>query len=349
MTRLRRSDCSTSGFRRRRSGRGFVYLDPDGGRVVDADTLERIKALAIPPAWADVWICPWRNGHIQALGTDARGRRQYRYHDAWRILRDREKFDHVLEFAGLLPSVRSVCAKQLAQPGMPKERILACAVRLLDVGFFRIGGEDYAEENGTYGLATLLKRHARVAHDEVLFDYPAKTGRRRVQAVVDPDVREVIRGLKSRRGGGPKLLAYKDGRRWADLRSADINGYLRDVSGLDITAKDFRTWNATVLAAIALADGEPRPASERGRRKVVRQAMESVSEYLGNTPAVCQSSYVDPRIVDLYLTGCSLPNKFASVVEADVAVMRPATRAALEAAVLDLLDYPGVAARLSAA
>ena len=182
---------------------------------------------------------------------------EYRYYDAWRTRRDREKFDHVLEFAALLPSVRKSCATALAQPGLPKERVLAGATRLLDVGFFRIGGEDYAEDNGTYGLATLLKRHARIAGEEVIFDYPAKTGKRRVQAIVDPMVRQVIGELKVRRGGGPELLAYKDGRRWVDVRSADINDFLRQVSGLEISAKDFRTWNATVLAAVALSTNEP--------------------------------------------------------------------------------------------
>jgi DNA topoisomerase-1 len=342
VTRLRRSDCSLPGLRRRRSGRGFVYLDPSGRRVVAAEILDRIRSLAIPPAWTDVWICPLPNGHIQAMGTDARGRRQYRYHDHWRIKRDRQKFDHVLEFAPLLPSIRRACAKHLEQPAMPKERVLACAVHLLDVGFFRIGGEEYADENGSYGLATLLKRHARVVGDEVIFDYPAKSGQRRVQAIADPEIRDIVGTLKGRRGGGPELLAYRDGRRWVDVRSVDINDYLRDVSGMDVTAKDFRTWNATVLAAGILGGDQSLPSSERARRRAIRQAMESVAAYLGNTPAVCRSSYVDPRIVDLYLTGSIRPHGLPSIGETDLAVMKPSTRAQLEAAVLDLLDSPGV-------
>ena len=339
MPRLRQSDCSGPGIRRRRAGRGFVYVDEDGARVDDPGTLARIRALAIPPAWQDVWICPWANGHIQALGTDAKGRRQYRYHDAWRLRRDREKFDHMLEVAGALPALRRRCASDLDRPGLPKQRVLACAVRLLDVGFFRVGGEEYAEDNGSYGLATLLKEHARVSGEEVVFDYPAKSGNHRVQSVVDPEVREVVAALKRRRSGGPELLAYREGRRWVDVRSSDINDYLRELSGLDITAKDFRTWHATVLAAVALAVSWRAPSSAQGRKRAIRRAVCEVSEYLGNTPAVCRSSYVDPRVVDLYLDGSTIRAALESLDKAPP--QGSATHGPIEAAVLGLLRGAG--------
>src|SRR5215218_5186833 len=198
MPRLRRSDCSTPGLRRRRRGRGFEYLDADGVRVDDPETLERIDALAIPPAWTDVWICPDPRGHLQATGVDAAGRKQYRYHDAWRTRRDRQKFEQMLDFARALPRLRRRVARDLRAAhdgGVTRERVLACAARLLDRGFFRIGSESYAEGNGSYGLATIRKEHVRLNDDDVVFDYPSKSGQRRVQAVADPDVRDVVGAL----------------------------------------------------------------------------------------------------------------------------------------------------------
>jgi DNA topoisomerase IB len=234
--RLRRADCSEPGIRRRRQGRGFVYLDDvTGQRVADEETLERIRDLAIPPAWEDVWICPHRNGHLQAVGTDARGRRQYRYHDRWRERRDRAKFDSMLRFARALPKLRATAEEDLAGEGLTRDRVLACAVRLLDRGFFRIGGEDYATENSTFGLATMRKEHARLLRgSELLFDYPAKGGKQRVQAVVDPAVYEVVVALKRRRGGGDELLAYRDGRRWRDVRSQEVHSEKKSVAGGEI-------------------------------------------------------------------------------------------------------------------
>ncbi|HEV3363477.1 MAG TPA: DNA topoisomerase IB, partial [Acidimicrobiia bacterium] len=212
-TRLRRSDCSSPGIRRRRAGRGFTYYDSSGNRITDPVVLERIRALVLPPAWDDVWICMDPKGHIQATGVDARGRRQYRYHDVWRAHRDREKFDHMLDFAQALPDLRRHVCADLTGDEITRERVLACATRLLDLGFFRIGTEGYAEENQTYGLATMHKRHVRVDGDTVTFDYVAKGGKRRVQSVVDPAVVEVIQVLKRRRGGTPELLAWSDGGR----------------------------------------------------------------------------------------------------------------------------------------
>src|SRR6185437_7367197 len=269
MARLRRVDCSRPGIRRLRRGRGFTYADEHGNRVTDDETLERIRKLAIPPAWEDVWICPLANGHIQAVGTDARGRKQYRYHDDWRLRRDREKFDQMLDFGRALPRLRRRVAKQVQGTEPTRERVLAGAVRLLDRGFFRIGGEPYAEENNSYGLATMLRRHVRLEPRNVLvFDYPAKSGKRRLQSVVDPDVHRLAAELKSRRGGSEELLAYKNGRRWHDVRSADINAHVKALTGGDFSAKDFRTWNATVLAAVEVARAEAGATSRTARQRV---------------------------------------------------------------------------------
>ena len=224
MARLRKVDCSGPGIRRRRRGKGFEYLDDDGKRVTEPSVVERIRELAIPPAWEEVWICPYPMGHIQATGTDAAGRKQYRYHDKWRERRDAEKFEEMLDFARALPRMRERVDKDIRRKGMPREKVLAAAMRLLDRGFFRIGSENYAEENDTYGIATMGKRHVTISDDQVTFDYEAKGGKRRVQSIGDPELAKIARVLKKRRGGGEELLAYKVGRRWVDVKSADING-----------------------------------------------------------------------------------------------------------------------------
>ena len=330
MPRLRRSDCSTPGLRRRRRGRGFEYLDADGARVDDPETLARINALAIPPAWTDVWICPDPRGHLQATGVDAAGRKQYRYHDAWRARRDRQKFEEMLEFARALPRLRRRVARDLRavqDGGVTRERVLACAARLLDRGFFRIGSESYAEGNGSYGLATIRKEHVRLNGDDIVFDYPSKSGRRRVQAVADPDVREVVAALKRRRGGADGLLTYREGRRWVEVRSDDINEYLKASARLDtVSAKDFRTWNGTVLAAVALARREGRVSSKTARKRAITAAVREVAVFLGNTPAVARSSYIDPRVFDRFLSGWT------------IAPAHERGRAAIEKAVLDLIS-----------
>jgi DNA topoisomerase IB len=340
--RLRRVDPTAPGIRRRRAGRGFVYLGPTGARVTDPDVLERIRRLVIPPAWTEVWICldPW--GHIQATGIDARGRRQYRYHDVWRQQRDREKFDHMLEFARALPKLRHNARLHLAEDGLPRERVLACAARLLDLGFFRIGTEGYAEENQTYGLATIHKRHVTIEPPSTLhFDYTAKGSKRRIQSVVDPEVYVVVEALKRRRGGTPELLAWRRGRRWVDVRSADINLYVKEVTGGHFSAKDFRTWNATVLAAVALAVSAA-AATPTARKRAVARAMKEVAYYLGNTPAVCRASYVDPRLVDHYLGGATIAPAFEEALVAAPADPGQAgtllTQGPIEEAVLDLLE-----------
>jgi DNA topoisomerase IB len=333
------------GIRRRRAGRGFTYVDTFGQKVADDATLERIRALAIPPAWTDVWICPLANGHIQATGTDARGRRQYRYHDAWRTRRDQEKFDHMIEFGRSLPAMRRALCAHLSQPDLTRERVLACATRLLDLGFFRIGTEGYAEQNQTYGLATIRKEHVSVSGDGVVsFDYVAKSGKRRLQSIVDDDVTEVIRALKRRRGGGVELLAYRTAAGgWSDIKSADINAYVKEVMGGEFTAKDFRTWNATVLCAVGLAVSA-QVTSATGRKRAVARAIQEVSHYLGNTPAVCRASYVDPRVVDRYYAGVTIADALHRLGN-EATFGQLSTQGAIEEAVLDLLeDAPAAAA-----
>jgi DNA topoisomerase I len=335
MARLKRADCSGPGIRRRRRGKGFEYLDDQGRRVTEPSVLERIGELAIPPAWEEVWICPYPMGHIQATGTDAAGRKQYRYHDKWRERRDAEKFEEMTDFARALPRLRERVAHDIKRPGMPREKVLACAMRLLDRGFFRIGSENYAEENDTYGIATMRKDHVEIEGDRVTFDYEAKGGQRRVQAIGDPEVAEIAQTLKRRRGGGAELLAYKARGRWVDVKSADINAYLKQATGGDFSAKDFRTWSGTVLAAVALAVAGMAAGSKSSRKRAKARAVKEVSRYLGNTPAVCRASYIDPRVFDRFDGGITIGGALPELVE-DTAAW-PHVQRAVEEAVLELL------------
>ncbi len=338
MARLRSIDCSGPGIRRRRRGKGFEYLDADGRRVTEPSVIERIRELGIPPAWEEVWVCPYPMGHIQATGTDAAGRKQYRYHDLWRERRDREKFEQMEQFARSLPQLRERVERDLALEGMPRERALACAARLLDRGFFRIGSEDYAEENETYGVATMRKRHVTVsAGDQVTFDYEAKGGQRRVQTIGDPAVAEVVRTLKRRRGGGEELLAYKRGSRWVDVKSADVNQYVKEATGGDFSAKDFRTWSGTVLAAVALAvSGPAANGSKTARKRAKTRAVKEAARYLGNTPAVCRASYIDPRVFDRFDGGLTIGGVLPELAE-DTGAW-PDVQGMVESAVLDLIE-----------
>jgi DNA topoisomerase IB len=347
MARLRRADCSQPGFRRVKRGRGFSYLDEDGDPIEEPEVVERIRGLGIPPAWKDVWICPWDRGHIQATGLDAAGRKQYLYHEDWRTRRDSEKFEEMLDFAKDLPALRDRVTEELAAGDeLTRERVLACAVRLLDRGFFRIGTEEYAESNESFGLATMRKRHVKLEDDDTMvFDYPAKSGVRQIRAVVDPLAMDVVSRLKRRRGGGDELLAYKDGRRWTDIRSGDINDFIKEITGKGYSAKDFRTWNATVLAAVALAVSGEVADTKTGRKRAMSRAVKEVSHYLGNTPAVCRASYIDPRVFDAYQGGLIIRPALEAAAEAADAA--PAIhQPALEKAVLDLIDErsaaPGV-------
>jgi DNA topoisomerase-1 len=296
--RLRRSACSAHGLARRRCGGGFSFRMPDGTTVGPAER-DRLLSLAIPPAWQDVWICPWPNGHIQATGTDTAGRRQYLYHEAWHRQRSRIKFDRVLEFGHRLPQLRRAVNDHLALDGMPQERALALAVRLLDVGAFRIGSEVYAERNDTFGVATLLRDHVRLCSGMLQFAYTAKGGIPRELVVDDPLCVETVRTLKKRRGGGQELLAFKESRLWNTVRSDDVNRYIKEWIGADMSAKDFRTWAATVRAAEELAR-YPVTDSVKGRRSAKSNAVAVVADMLGNTPSVSRASYIDPRLFDRF-------------------------------------------------
>jgi DNA topoisomerase IB len=337
MARLKRSDCAGPGIRRARRGRGFSYLDAlSGDRVDEPETLERIAELAIPPAWEEVWICPDENGHIQATGFDDAGRKQYRYHDRWREHRDREKFEKVLELAAELPRVRRRLKRDLKRRGLVRERVLACSIRLLDLGFFRIGSEKYAEENETYGLATLRKRHVSFERGLIVFAYEAKNANRRVQTIDDPEIVPIVRSLQRRSGGGHELLAYRENGGWRDVRSDQINDYLKEVAGGEFTAKDFRTWNATVLAAVALALSAPDAETKTARKRAATQATKSVSEYLGNTPAVCRASYIDPRVFDRFDSGETIRPRLEEL-GGKFDPTKPTHRERVEAAVLEMI------------
>ena len=341
--RLRRVSITGPGLTRRRQGTAFVYVDAAGTLVTDAAVLERISALVLPPAWEDVWICLLANGHVQATGVDAKGRRQYRYHDEWRRQQDLAKHDRILDFADRLPAARERIRADLCTSGLTRTRVLACAVRLLDLGFFRIGGEQYASENQTYGLATLLKTHVTLTRDrEIVFDYLGKSGKQWHKGLAEPEVVAVVSQLRLRRGGGPELLAYRLGRgrntRWVDVKSADINAYLREATGGDDTAKDFRTWSATAMAAVGLAVST-HAETPAARKRAVTRVVQEVAAQLGNTPAVCRASYIDPRLFDLYADGVTIAPQLESLGE-QASYGSPAFQGAIEAAVLDLLREP---------
>jgi len=332
---LRRSDPNGAGIRRRRCGRGFTYLGPDA-TIKDRRTLARIKSLVIPPAWQEVWICADPQGHIQAIGTDAAGRRQYRYHDLWRQQQDQDKHDRVLRFGAALPAIREAVGQHLDTRGLGRERVLAAAIRLIDLGFFRPGGEEYAEQNGTFGLATIRKEHVTLTKGQLVFEYLAKGAKQREQAIAEDQVCAAVRSLRRRNGGGDQLLAYRVGPRWHDVTAADINDHVREISGGDYTAKDFRTWHATVLAAVGLAVSERAAASEGARKRAIARVVQEVAGYLGNTPAVARASYIDPRVIDLYQDGRTIASALGELGK-DCDFGDLATRGRAEKAVLDLL------------
>jgi DNA topoisomerase I len=331
MARLRTVRPSTVGWTRRRTGKGFTYLDEHGQRLGPAE-VERIKSLVIPPAWQDVWICPVPNGHIQAVGIDAAGRKQYLYHPQWRIKRDEMKFDRVLQVARRLHRTRASVLEHLALEGMPYERAAATAVRLLDLGYFRIGSDAYADDNGSFGLTTLERRHVKRSKGRLVFCFVGKSGVEHCIEIDDPLSIAAVETMRRRRSPDARLLAFQQGKRWSSLDAARVNEYLRTSTGGEMTAKDFRTWHATVLAAAALATSEEPGDTKVSRKRAIRAAMVEVSQYLGNTPAIARSSYVDPRVVDLYEDGITI----------ETAVRRkhksPEERqAALERAVLKML------------
>jgi len=336
--RLRRSRLDAPAIHRRRYGAGFRFTDASGWPIADPETIERIRALVIPPAWKDVWICPWPNGHIQAVGTDAAGRRQYRYHDEWRRRRDAEKFSKMLEFGSALPGLRAATDRDLVLEGMPRERTLALAVQLLDCGLFRVGGEEYAEEHQTFGLATLERNHVRIRNGQATFDYAAKGGIERKIAIDDPALVELIGELKYRRDDTADLLAWQEEGEWVDVRAADINQYLKEISGGPFTAKDFRTWTASLLAALLLA-GVPRTTSPSQRARATAAVVRAVAAELGNTPAVCRRSYVDPRVLDRFERGDTLRAVIAALPDVAELKVRE-VRARLELAFVEFLAEP---------
>ena len=336
MTRLRRVDCTGPGIRRVRHARGFRYLEEDGTPIEDREVVERIRELAIPPAWEEVWICPQPRGHIQATGQDQAGRKQYLYHPAWREHRDREKYAVMERFARALPRMRAQTDEDLGRRGLVRERVLACSVRLLDLGFFRIGSERYAAENETYGLATLRKRHVRIERGVALFDYRAKGAKRHRQEIADPAIVPTVRALRARDGGGYELLAYREGRGWVDVRAAEINEYLKQAMGGDYTAKDFRTWNATVLTAVELAANGQDAGTRAARKRAASAATRRVAAYLSNTPAVCRSAYIDPRVFDRYDSGETIRGPLKRIVAGSDPGEFP-DRERIERAVLRLL------------
>jgi DNA topoisomerase IB len=325
-------------LRRSRRGRGFVYLDEQSRRIEDPETLARLRSLAIPPAWEEVWICPDPNGHLQATGIDVAGRKQYLYHSRWREHRDRQKFAKALRFGASLPKLRRRVVADLAGDALCKEQVLACAARLLDVGMFRIGSEEYADEDGGLGLATIRRDHVSVRQDAVEFNYPSKGGARRLQVIEDPLSHGVLSGLKRRRGGGEELLVYRNRRRWHPLRSEEINDYLKRSLGEDFSAKDFRTWNATVMAAVSLARADAQATSKSSRKRVIDSAVRDVAELLGNTPAVARRAYIDPRVFDRYLSGSTIADALEGLPP--LAAANDRARRRIERAVLGLLEEP---------
>jgi DNA topoisomerase I len=322
---LTRSDPHGPGITRERAGKGFRYRDPSGAEVTDPGTLQRIGALVIPPGWTDVWISPDPLGHIQATGVDSRGRTQYRYHQVWREQRDVQKFAHMLRFADALPALRSATVRDLGGRHLDRDRVAAGAVRLLDLGLFRIGGEKYAELDHHYGATTLQKQDVTVTRDGVAFDYIAKEGKRRTITVRDEAVRPLVRALIRSDSPSGSLFSVQDGGTWRPLRSHEVSGYIAAHAGGHFTAKEFRTWNATVLMALLLASAEPAPTA-RSRKSAIAAGVRGVAEWLGDTPAVARGSYIDPRVISRYesdgllATIPRLPAVLPAAEEAEAAV-----------------------------
>jgi len=321
MPRLRRTDSSRPGLTRVRAGTGFTYRDADGVTVDDPELRGRIEHLGIPPAWTDVWIAPYANGHIQATGVDGAGRRQYIYHPTWREQKDRIKFDRALALAEQLPAARRMVTRDLRLPEPTRERALATAFRMLDTGSLRVGSERYADEHGSHGLSTLLCSHAKVSGDVVKLAFPGKSGQDWDSEIRDPDLASVVTGLK-RRGGRSRLLAWRPeaGAAWRPLHAAEINEYVKLRAGEEFTAKDFRTLHGTVAAAVSLARTGPLTTAPK-RKRAVSQAVREASEVLGNTPTVARQSYVDPRLLDAYEHGETIdPDRLGSA-ETEVRVL----------------------------
>ena len=333
MAGLRYVSDAKPGIRRKRRGRGFSYFGVDGKPILDKQELARIKSLAIPPAWTYVWICPLANGHLQATGRDARGRKQSRYHPRWREVRDQSKYEHMLAFGATLPAIRAHVDKHLTLPGLPREKVLATLVRLLETTFIRIGNETYARENNSFGLTTLRRRHVDIKGSRLTFNFKGKSG---VEHTINLTDRRLARIVKTCRDiPGYELFEYlDDDGNPHSIDSASVNDYLREISNQDFTAKDFRTWAGSVLAAMTLRDCEPCDSQTQLRKNVV-EAIKSVSQRLGNTPSVCRKCYVHPAVLEAYLTG-AMPTLLANLKPTTAS--HPHTLRPEEHALLHLLE-----------
>lgn len=348
MPRLRRSRPDRPGLTRRRRGAGWQFLDEHRSPITEPDAILRIRALVIPPAWRDVWISPWPNGHIQAIGTDDAGRRQYRYHDDWSTSRSKAKFTRIVDFARALPAARLKFAEDLGTSGITRERVLAIAARLLDEGYFRIGNAAYAQKHGSVGLSTLRRTHVRQVEHGWEFRYVAKSGVRHVELIAEADLVAAVTDLMGRTTRRPaELLAYQDGRVFRALVGDEINAYLKQTLAESYSAKDFRTWRGTVLAAVALAMAEIDTPPTSGKRsktataRTIRGAVVEVSQRLGNTPTVCRTSYIDPRVIEAFESGTSIAGSvrrnLRAVAEAPDTLAALSRIPAVEKAVLTLL------------
>lgn len=321
------------GIRRRKTGTGFSYARADGSKLSDADVLKRIKALVIPPAWVDVWISPFADGHLQATGRDAKGRKQYRYHALFREVRESTKYEHVVAFADELPTIRKKVHEHMGRRGLPREKVLATVIHLLETTLIRVGNEDYAKQNNSYGLTTLKNRHVAVDGNEVRFRFTGKSGKQWSLRVRDRRVAKIIKACQDL--PGQELLQYVDeAGDCQDVTSSDVNAYLKEITGKDVTAKDFRTWAGTVLAAMALNEVESFDSAAQAKRNL-RAAIEKVAARLGNTPTICRKCYVHPEVLNCYMDGnlvLELKSKAESELRGDVQNLKPE-----EAAVLALL------------
>lgn len=331
--RLRYVSDAQPGFRRKRAGRHWSYLGLDGQPLRDQQELARIKALAIPPAWTDVWISPTPDGHIQATGRDARGRKQYRYHARWREVRDETKYTRMLAFGQALPLIRERTERDLRLPGLPRAKVLAAVVQLLETTLIRVGNTEYAKDNQSYGLTTMRDRHVELEGSRIAFHFKGKSGVNHTISLKDRRLANIVR--KCRDIPGYELFQYIDeaGER-QDVGSADVNAYLREITGQEFTAKDFRTWAGTVLASLALQTYESFDSEVQAKQNLVR-AIEHVAERLGNTPAICRKCYVHPAVIDAYLEGAllaTLQQRAASALLEGVENLKPE-----EAAVMGLL------------
>ena len=322
------------GISRRKSGTGFTYRKPDGTKLADKDVLKRIRSLVIPPAWADVWICARADGHIQATGRDAKGRKQYRYHPRFREIRESTKYDHVIAFAHVLPIIRAKVRADMALRGLPRAKVLATVVHLLETTLIRVGNDDYAKENKSYGLTTLQNRHVEVEGSEVRFRFTGKSGKQWSLKVKDRRVAKIIKACQEL--PGQELLQYidEDGT-YQDVTSNDVNAYLKEITAEEITAKDFRTWAGTLLAALALKKVETFDSAAQAKRNL-RAAIERVSARLGNTPTICRKCYIHPEVMNSYLDGslvAAIQAEVETTLRDDLAGLEPE-----EAAVLAMLQ-----------